>query len=757
MPALRQNLVCRSVQDDDTAVGPLECFVLSPDCPVGEVIRHCRARGVLLALMSQDSLAKEAAAYEDTWREIEDVVHEVTRQSRAAVPADRFFTELLESCVRTLAATGGAVWLRQAEGLQLEHQVNLVRTGLVTGPDADNSPGIEQRAQQHLRLLDRVSRQTQSRAVSPQSGSVSESGADDLPENPTDFLLLLCPVTVDGRVLGVLEIFQRSNVSPGAVQGFLRFLGALAELAADFLRNSQLRDLQDRATLWGQFEQFTERVHAGLDLDHIAAAIANDGRRLIGCDRLTVFVRKGSKFPVAAVSGLDSIDRRSNVIRAAQDLVSRVIVTREPFWYQDTVDEDDAQPHIDIAPQLEDAVHHYLDESPARLLAVFPLLPATDASGGIDATAARHATVVEPVGAILIERFEGVSSTGLTRHRSEVVARQSASTIANALQHSSLPFLPLLRVVERVIWHLRLRQLPKTTIVLGTLAAIVAALVFVPAEFTVEGQGELQPANRRGVFASSDGVVARLSPALLTSEPTTVKQGDMLIELSNTELEFDLTRVKGEIRTLNQRLVTKKVELLNVDHSDPDGRSQVEKLSAEETELTVTISSLEAQLVVLRQQEKKLVLTSPIDGQVLTWEAARILESRPVRRGNLLVEVADVAGPWVLEILVPDQDIGYVNDARRELKPDLDVSFILATDPQTVWRGVVRDVASDTRSFGDDGPVVLVTVEIDRDQMLESQLRPGTTVIPHIHTGERSIGFVWFHELFHTIQTKLLF
>ena len=115
--------------------------------------------------MSQDFPATEPAAHEETWREIEEVVQEVTRQSRAAVPADRFFTELLEGSVRTLAATGGAVWLRQPESLRLEYQVNLVRTGLVTGPDADDVQNVEQRSQQHQRLLDRISRQTDTHAV----------------------------------------------------------------------------------------------------------------------------------------------------------------------------------------------------------------------------------------------------------------------------------------------------------------------------------------------------------------------------------------------------------------------------------------------------------------------------------------------------------------------------------------------------------------------------------------------------------------
>lgn len=706
--------------------------------------------------MNQESPPAEPAAYEDTWREIEDVVQEVTRQSRATISADTFFSDLLDGAVRTLAAVGGAIWLRTPEGLRLEHQINLAKSGLVSAPNADASPEIDQRAQLHFRLLDRVSKQTKSRAVSPQSGSAAEGGADGLPENPTDFLLLLSPVSINEQVLGIVEIFQRPNVSPGAVQGFQRFLGALAELAADFLRNSQLRELQDRAALWTQFEQFTERVHEGLDIEHIAASIANDGRQLIGCDRVTVAIRKGSGFRVQAVSGLDSIDRRSNVIRAARDLIRGVVKTREPFWYQDTAEGGDSRAQSEVAPQLEDSVHRYLDESPARLLAIFPLIRHSTASqdGESQRKSGRQA---DPVGAILLERFEGVSDTGLLRHRAEVVARQSASALTNASTYSSLPFLSILRIIGGLVWHLRLRQLPRTTLVLGTVAAAVAALVLVPDDFNIEGRGELQPAVRRGVFAATDGVVDSLSPVLASNEPASVDKGETLIELSNSDLDFELTRVLGELRTARQSKSTKEIERLNIDESNPNWQSQLEKLSAEEKELEETIKSLEAQLEVLQRQRGELIRTSPIDGQILTWEASRILEGRPVRRGDLLLEVANVEGAWVLEIRVPDQNIGFVNNARRELKPDLDVSFILATDPQHTWTGKVIDVASDTRPHPEDGPTVLVTVEIDRSQIPETQLRPGATVIPHIHAGQRPIGFVWFHELIHTIRTKLLF
>lgn len=705
--------------------------------------------------MNQETPVTEAA-YEETWREIEDVVQEVTRLSRTSVSSDQFLAELLEGAVRTLAAIGGAVWMRHSEGLRLEYQVNLAKTGLVSAPDADVGPGLEERSLQHLRLLDRVTRESTSRAVSPRSGSGAESqGNGGLPENPTDCLLLLCPVAVDDHVLGVIEVFQRADVSPAACQGFLRFLGALAELTADFLRNSQLRELKDRSSLWGQFETFTERVHQGLDVEQIATAIANDGRQLIGCDRLTVAVPKGSRCRIVAVSGLDSIDRRSNVVRAGEDLIRRVMKTREPFWYQDTQEESatggSAMP--ELPPQLAEPVNRYLDDSPARLLAVFPLIPG--ATGESDSADKRKHE--QPVGALIIERFEGTSDATLARHRSEVVARQSASALSNAQQFSDLPFLPVLRLIGALGWHLRLRQLPRTTLVLGTVVAAIAALVLVPGDFTIEGRGELQPSFRRGVFAATDGTVASLSKKLSGGEAIAVSAGEELIRLSNSDLDFELTRVAGELRTARQSLETTKIERNNVDQDDADWQSQLEQLAAREKELETRITGLLAELAVLDQQRSDLVLSSPIDGQILTWDPARILESRPVGRGDLLLRVADVNGPWVLEVFVQDQNIGYINDARRELKPELDVSFVLATDPKQTFHGMVTKVAPDARTHGEDGPTVLVTVEIERNSIPGKQLHPGATVIPHIHCGERAIGFVWFHELIFTLRTKVFF
>lgn len=692
-------------------------------------------------MRSEPSIAEATPSMQHTLREIDDVVQDIARLSRSPVSSERFFAVLLDGCVRTLAAIGGAVWLLNESGFELEHQINLGQTGLVTSPGTENSAELVERQQRHQQLLQQLAQQPEPQSIAPRSGSGTCI-------NPTDWLLLISPIVLNDQVLGLIEIFQRPQASPAAVQGYVRFLKAITEFAADFLRNHRLRDLQERAALWNQFERFTERVHESLDLARVAAVVANDGRPLVGCDRISVAVLRGSRPKLIAVSGVDRIDRRSNAVRCAEDLLRRVLKTRRPFWF------DDAQTATGKAPDLpkhiEQTLHQHLNESHARLLAIIPLMNPVNAQG----SSAQSETLN---GAVLIECFSATEDLPQLQHRAEVLARQSGIAIANALDYSQLPFHSVWRWIGKLGWYVRLRQLPRTTLIAGLLIAAVSSLIVIPADFTIVGRGELQPAIRRGLFASSDGIVAKLSDKLATNQPPDVSQDEVLIELTNSTLDFEMTRVTGELQTGRKKLSTTQSERVSVDRNDPRGRSKLEQLAAEEKELEETLKSLAAQLEILKRQQAELQLRSPINGQVLTWDVTQLLQNRPVRQGDRLLEVADTRGEWNLEVHVADQNIGYVRDARRELGNDLDVSFVVATDPNVVYHGRLKSMAADTRSDSELGPSVLVTVSLPKDELSAEHLRPGATVIPHIHCGRRPVGYVWFHELIHTIKTKLFF
>ncbi len=184
---------------------------------------------------------------------------------------------------------------------------------------------------------------------------------------------------------------------------------------------------------------------------------------------------------------------------------------------------------------------------------------------------------------------------------------------------------------------------------------------------------------------------------------------------------------------------------------------KINQLTAEQEEVKSLLDSLHKQQAILMAERKDLELRSPIAGTVLTWNAKDLLAARPVSRGQALLTVDDLSGPWVAELQVADNRIGHVLDAQEREKAELPATFILATEPGMNHDGRLARVALTTETDKTTGSTVQVTVDFDRSTIPAEQLRPGATVVAKIHCGRRSLGYVWLHELWETIQSKVLF
>lgn len=655
-------------------------------------------------------------------QEIDDLLEELTRLTRSAQTPAEFHRELLDRALRALGASAGAFWVLESPG-NWRPQVRIDQSG---GTFAE----VLQRTAPHAALLQAVADSGAPRLVLP---GLSEAGG--AAQNPTDLLLLLCPVASRSQAesIGVLEVGQRSGASPSTQQGYLRLLAALCDLAGDFHERELLRVWQDRAERLVSFEQFAELAHASLDRRSTAAAIANEGRRLTQSDRVSVAEFRGGSCRILAVSGQEQVDRRANTVRRLEDLARAVLLAGQPLWY-------DGRP-AQWPPQVSGPLQKYLDDSHSKTLALVPLPPAAD-----------DAEVSTPsVGALIVEQFaaEGLDEAG--RERIATVSRQGGRALANAVEHETLPLFPLLNALQKLRWLTRARQLPRTLLVLAALAAAAAALALIPADFTVSGEGTLQPEIRREVFAGSDGLVAEV----LTDHGRECRQGDTLAVLTRSQLDFESSRVQGELQTAAKRLAGVAAARLDARPQTALDREKYNELAAEEEELKELLANLEEQQALLRRQKDELLVRSPIDGQVITWNVRELLESRPVQRGQALLSVADLGGPWVLEIKVPDDRVGHLLEARRAQQDPLDVSFVLATEPGTTFKGQLKQVAMATQVERDQPAHVLVTVAFDRAQV--SQLRPGATAIPRIQCGRRALGYVWFHSVWEAIQKHVLF
>jgi hypothetical protein len=220
-------------------------------------------------------------------------------------------------------------------------------------------------------------------------------------------------------------------------------------------------------------------------------------------------------------------------------------------------------------------------------------------------------------------------------------------------------------------------------------------------------------------------------------------------------LDLEFKRVWGELQTSEKQLVAVQTEQLQNRHEDDVQRKRATELTAQEEELREIQTSLQSQYAILRQQQAELEVRSPIAGEPLTWSIERLLAGRPVTRGQVLLTMADLGGPWRLELRIPDRRMLAVLGAQRNSPQPLDVSFTLATDPGHALSGKLDRVGQRAELTENEGAVVLATVAVDGEQIPERV--PGAGVVAHVNCGRRPIGYVLLHDLIDAVRAWMFY
>lgn len=673
--------------------------------------------------MTHGHSTRQSSSPDNTWLEIERMVDELSRLSESAVSSREFHQALIERSVCAMAAKAGAVWRRDAKD-----------QFLLEGATDLQSADFDPHAPENLALLELVARDAQPRLVTAKPDATSaEEGSF------SSGLLILAPIVCDGRVQGVLEIVQRNGLDAVAQEGYLQFVVDLGALAADFHRRTRERELRDHSASQMRLLRILRRLHATLDPELVAAELANETHQWLNCDRVSVVVGASPNCRLAAVSGADQVDRRSSWARSVEQLC-RTIVTHDgqPCWHDESQSTSGASSAANA-----DAISAYLETSHARTLGVWPLQPPSPR--GDD-------RVVAPLtGMLLIEQFDARRSRDSLHPLLASLVPHAALALSNALECNSLPFWRWLRRSRSTRRQRSTAWITKRRASVVAACCLVAVLALVRVDFSISARGELQPRRRREVFAPADGTLREL----LVRHGQSVKRGDPLAKMQRTQLDLELSRVLGEIQTATQRLGA--VQALRLAPSDsPRGDAlHANQWAAEETELQELLTSLRQQREILQSQQSELELTSPIAGQVVSWDVEQRLDARPVQRGQSLLTIADLSGPWILELKLADERIEQVLEARHEEGAAVLVDYVLASDPGVVRHGKLTQVGTSTEPDEALGLVVPLTVSLDASRPHDP--RPGATVMARVHCGRRSLGYVWFHDVWRWLQTRFWF
>jgi multidrug efflux pump subunit AcrA (membrane-fusion protein) len=652
------------------------------------------------------------------------LAREIEEHSRSNMPPKEFFDEFLKRVVGAVGARAGVVWLRNdANRLELLHEIGLGNTGFHENPDAMSV---------NQQFLTEVLSNGQACTYHP---------AETSEQLPTEDMLVLAALQKNKEVVGVVQIFQRHDTPAQARPGFLQFVEQMTGYACRYLDNQGKEDANSSVAvskIAEDFEQFVLQLHKSLDVKEVSFTAANDGRLLVGCDRLSVAVLDGRKTVIRAISGQDSVNQRANLVRKMTKLASHVIRTNEKMEYTGKVDH--------LAPKVERALADFVQESGSRMVTVIPIFKPDPVIEKEDSNGRPKEKVRKAVGGIIIEQVAESQPKAGVLEKGELISDHVGASVYNAKQYNRLFLMPLWRGLGKIFGFLEGRNGVKAALVVLLLASVVAAMVMVPWDYRVEGQGKMMPVLQKDVFVPWDGEVTKI----LVESGQHVEVGDDLLLIKNPDLKSQRTAAYGELNSKDALRRTIQLELgRNARSTEPNKRNELEgqlKQTREE------MDSLTEQIAILDERIASLNVKAPISGVIATFQLKQLLLNRPVRRGEVLLEIKNVDKEWQLELDVEEKRMGHFLDAVKANKNEaLPVEFVLATDSESKFQGTISKVSTRANSSQEAGSIVMVFCEFDKTD-LPRQPRIGAEVRAKINCGQKSLGYVLFGDVVEFVQ-----
>ena len=214
------------------------------------------------------------------------------------------------------------------------------------------------------------------------------------------------------------------------------------------------------------------------------------------------------------------------------------------------------------------------------------------------------------------------------------------------------------------------------------------------------------------------------------------------------------------------------------------GRGQDEQeqfqVRAQLAEAKITAKSSKERIEILNEQLESMNVRSPQDGVITTWEAKKNLMGRPVEIGTELLQVAAEDGDWILEVEVPDDDMGPVLAAKAKLDADikegrkkpsdtLPAYFVTMTDPEHRYEGYVVRIAPGAETMAESEQyknrhIVKVTIgfseAVRQDYLKRNEvnvMRPGAEVRARVDCGPTNLAYYLLRKPIQVFYESVLF
>jgi hypothetical protein len=690
----------------------------------------------------------DAGQVEQARRQVNQIAEEIAQLSEADIQPAQYYSEFLQRVYFAIQGFAAAVWVRTPQGnLQLQCQINLREVGLDRTPDSRPL---------HDELLRQAALQAKGGVVRPHFSHNFGTAPEQMAGNPTDYVIILAPILQEKQVIGLVEIWIEPNRAPNVQQSLHQFLVRMAAFISLYQRNFRLRQMVGQQDLWLKLETFARQIHGSLNTTEVAYLIANEARRLIEVDRISVATRPSDKCVVTAISGADVVEKRSNLVQLMRALFDAVIEWGERLVYVGVKDDS-------LPPKVVAALDAYLGESNSKVLVVMPL---HDEREKTPARTARSA--------LMMESFETNLQPEQLLARMDVVGRHACPALYNAQQYRRIPmrflWLPLAHVQD----GLGGKTKAITAGVVAGVTVLILALIFVPFPLKMEANGQALPRDRVWIYSPIPGRVEEIPAGLKSGSK--VSKGQPLFVMFDSDLAKQVTELNTEIATLKNKINVAPPR--NTDQADNKG---FDPGAIQEANIT-----LKAKIDMLKRLKERtnadiarpgfFTIAASKAGIILSADFRENLLGKNVKPGDPLIRIGytDPNNPklsdWEIELKIPQKHVGQVFRAFEKNKTlDVDVMFLSNATTSYKARLVKDKVASQANTQKDDNnenePVVIAWARIHPEkgdipadgQIPPARLLAGNEVHTRIRCGYRPMGYALFYGVYEFAYEKVIF
>jgi hypothetical protein len=677
-------------------------------------------------------MATEAATIEAARTRIQRLVEQIAALSKAEISSEEFFGKFLERVTGATDAKGGAVWLVGSRAqdnkseFQLCAQVDFPSS--LFGSDEGQRTAI-------LKILTDVVRNQNAIILNPTHTEASDLAAPvGGSVNKTPYAFLHVPLHLNGQPIGILQVWLQPYVQAANFPEFVTFLGTLTPYVEQHLQSRRLSNLVLETQRLQHLLRFTTDLAGSLDSLEVSRLTANYGRDLAGCERTSVLLREGGVWKVLAISGQETVEPKSAMVKAmaafveahiAQD--TRILDKRELLERAESPKTADTSPALTSA-RTDEIDILYFQLSHVVSAVICPMLDAEK----------------EITGAIFCEStFEGYfdspggkSELLPARRVIEWVATYSGRALAAARDYQTLPFLPASQRIRGARLLLTGKKRNRFLFKTALFTAIILGFLLWPARRHVDGDCSIQALNRAIVVPE---ISARVE-TVLVHEGQHVTKGQQLALLDTRRLKLDLDGTEQE-------------KLRYVADAD--------RVRAGGDEAGAQVSMLEVK--VLDQQARKLqadidsaTLRSPIDGVIMTKDL-ELRAGEVLQQGAPFAEIDDLSA-WQLHAEINERDIAAVEEAFQEKGP-LDLTYILYSQSAHILHARIDSHLQISASAypRDKDNVFLVT--IDRPDIptdILKDIRPGLTGRAKLELGREPLLFTLARKFYRWCQFRMI-